>query len=56
MEDNLRKLYSALSTIETKGSNTITMGNCLRFIEQMIAEEHNKQKTDSTESTETSEE
>ena len=49
MEANLRKLYGALSTIETKGSNTITMGNCLRFVEQMIAEEQNKQSNADTE-------
>lgn len=45
----LSKLYNTLQTIETKGDGTKAMADCLRFIEQMLIEEQNKQKTDSTE-------
>lgn len=44
MEDNLKKLYATMLLIETKGESTKIMGECLRFIEQMIAKE---KKTDS---------
>ena len=38
MEDKLRRLYNTMSLIETKGENTKLMGNCLQFVEQLIAE------------------
>lgn len=38
MVEKLTNLYNALLTIETKGSNTLTMANCLRYTEQLIAE------------------
>lgn len=41
MNENLIKLYNTLLTIETKGSNTKTMADCLRFIEQLISQEQN---------------
>lgn len=43
MEEKLRKLYNTLATIETRGAATITMADCLRFLEQIIVEEQNKQ-------------
>ena len=42
MEQNLRKLYNTLATIETRGAGTITMADCLRYLEQLITEEANK--------------
>lgn len=44
MEANLVKLYNTLATIETKGESTKTMADCLRFIEQMVVSERNKNK------------
>ena len=38
MEQNLRKLYNTLATIETRGTATITMADCLRYLEQLITE------------------
>lgn len=38
MQEKLRKLYNALMTIETRGSNTIVLADCLRYTEQLIAE------------------
>lgn len=43
MEIKLVKLYNTLATIETKGESTKIMADCLRYIEQMVAEEKNKQ-------------
>lgn len=43
MEENLRKLYNTLATIETRGAATITMADCLRYLEQLINDEQNKQ-------------
>lgn len=40
MEQKLRLLYNTLLTIETKGKNTITMADCLKYTEQLIAEEN----------------
>lgn len=38
MKNKLINLHNALSTIETKGNNTLTMADCLRFLEQCINE------------------
>lgn len=48
MKNNLKELHNALSTISTKGNDTITMGNCLIFLRQQIAqlEEQEKKDTD----------
>ena len=43
MVTELTKLYNTLSLIETKGENTKTMAQCLRFVEQLILNEQNKQ-------------
>lgn len=42
MVDNLTKLYNTLLLIETKGESTKIMGQCLQFMEQMIADEQTK--------------
>ena len=41
MVEKLTKLRNTLSLIETKGENTKIMAECLRFTEQLIAEEKN---------------
>lgn len=46
MADELIKLYNTLSLIETKGSNTKTMADCMRYIEKLIDNE--KYKTEET--------
>ena len=38
MVTELNKLYNTLSLVETKGESTKIMADCLRFIEQMIAD------------------
>ena len=38
MEQKIKTLYEALLTIETKGANTLTMANCIRYTEQLMAE------------------
>lgn len=48
MADNLVKLYNTLLLIETKGESTKIMGQCLQFMEQMIAEEQDKKPEEGT--------
>lgn len=43
MEGKLQRLYNTMLGIETKGNSTKTMADCLRYLEQMILEERNKQ-------------
>lgn len=38
MEEKLTKLYNTLNLIETKGESTKYMGDCLKYIEQIIKE------------------
>lgn len=38
MVEKLTKLYNTLMIIETKGENTKTMADCLRYIERMVAD------------------
>ena len=42
MENNLRKLYNTILLIETKGESTKIMADCIKFLEQLIAEEAQK--------------
>lgn len=42
MVNELTKLLNTLATIETKGVNTKTMADCLRFLEQLIDAEQKK--------------
>lgn len=42
MEEKLTKLYNTMLTIETKGTSTKTMADCLRFLENTILEERSK--------------
>lgn len=48
MVDKLTKLLNTLMIIETKGENTKTMSDCLRYLENLIQDEKNKaaEKTD----------
>lgn len=45
MVDKLTRLYNTMLLIETKGENTKTMCDCLRFVEALISEEKNKEST-----------
>lgn len=36
MKDDLTKLFNTMCQIETKGQSTIIMGDCLRYLEQLI--------------------
>ena len=38
MQERLRKLYATLLQIETKGSNTLMMADCIRYVEVLMAE------------------
>lgn len=40
MEQKLRNLYNAMLKIETKGTSTVQMAECLRYTELMIQEAH----------------
>lgn len=57
MEENLIRLYNTMLTIETKGESTKTMGDCLKFIEQLVKQEREikslaaKEPVESTEPT-----
>lgn len=42
MVDKLTKLLNTLMIIETKGENTKTMSDCLRYLENLIQDEKNK--------------
>ena len=39
----LAQIYNALLTVETKGANTITMGQCLSALQQFILQEQQDQ-------------
>lgn len=45
MVENLEKLYNTLLLVETKGASTKIMGECLKFTEQLINEEKQREKT-----------
>ena len=38
MVENLVRLKNTLMSVETKGNSTVIMADCLRFIDQMVAE------------------
>lgn len=38
MEQKLKTLYDALLTIETKGASTLTMANCINYLNNLISE------------------
>lgn len=42
MEQKLKTLLDGLLTIETKGNSTLTMANCIRYVERLMAEERTK--------------
>jgi hypothetical protein len=45
----ITKLYNTLLTIETKGAHTKTMADCLRFTEQLISLQPDKQQEEANE-------
>lgn len=42
MKEQLMNLKAALGTIYTKGQDTITMANCMAYIDQIIKEMEDK--------------
>ena len=44
MLENLSKLYNTLMQIETKGTNTLLLADCLRFLEKLIAETSSREE------------
>lgn len=44
MSNKLKSLYNTLCQIETKGENTLIMGDCLKFIHQCIQECEEQEK------------
>ena len=51
MIEKLSKLYNTLSLINTRGNDTKLMGQCLQYLENMIAEEQNNQSIQNGEET-----
>ena len=45
MINKLTALRNTLAQVETKGNNTVLMGDCLKYLDQMIAEEQSKAET-----------
>ena len=48
MLGKLTKLYNVLMQIETKGTNTLLLADCLRFLEKIINDETARETEDST--------
>lgn len=48
MIEKLTKLYNTLAAIETKGESTKLMSNCLRYVEQLVNEEREKENATET--------
>lgn len=42
MVNKLTALYNTMAMVETKGENTVLMGDCLKYLKQLIAEEQAK--------------
>lgn len=42
MVNKLTALYNTMAMIETKGENTVLMGDCLKYVKQLIVEEQTK--------------
>lgn len=38
IKEELAKLHNTLAIVETRGDNTKIMADCLRFIEQLVAQ------------------
>lgn len=49
MSKKLLMLYNTLLTVETKGNNTLTMADCLRYLERMIQESQEKETVETEE-------
>ena len=49
MKNKLQLLYNTLLTIETKGTSTLTMSDCIKYLDNLInetAEEIQNEKTE----------
>lgn len=44
MVNELTKLHNTLLQVETKGSSTIVLADCLRYLEKLIADERSKEQ------------
>lgn len=44
MKSELTKLYNTLLLVETRGESTKIMGDCLRFVEQMLVEQNSEKQ------------
>ena len=44
MRDKLAQIYNALLTVETKGTNTMIMADCLRALYSVIQELEDEQR------------
>lgn len=42
MDEKLKKLKEALMTISTRGNDTLTMANCIHYIDQLCLEKETK--------------
>ena len=49
IKQDLRSLLNTLYQIETKGQSTIIMGDCLRFLEQLINKTPDEKSDEETE-------
>ena len=49
MKEQLIQLHTALASISTKGYDTLTMADCLIFLDQLIQEEQVKESEKITE-------
>lgn len=38
MEQKLKTLYDALLTVETKGTSTLTLANCINYLNNLMSE------------------
>ena len=47
--NQLIKIYNTLTTISTKGEDTLTMADCLRALRQYIMENQSLNETNNTE-------
>ena len=48
MVEKLTPLYNTLAQIETKGESTILMGDCLKYLKKIIADEQSKPVSNET--------
>ena len=45
MVEELTKLYNTMMLVETKGENTKIMGNCLQYLDNLIAKARSEENS-----------